>query len=685
MVLQTIRERLSGILLIFILTILIIPFAFVGVSSYFSSDTVNSVAVVNDQPITITEFNTSFQNYRRRMQSMLGQNFDAEMFDQPIVRRQHLDTMIDQALLSQASEDAGLTVANERLAQEIRDIPAFQVDGEFNADVYQSRLRGQGLSSQQFENDMRIQLVQNQFPSTLAASAISTGWELNNFVRLQEQKRGFGAIIVPAQTAEENVDEDVEEAVDEAVEDMAELADESAEAADDEAVEEVTEEVAEAADAVAAETVDEADILAWYEAHPDDYNSQEQVTLEYLELDAATMGGSVEVDEELLKSRFEEQQARFITPEARLASHILITVDANAPEAEVETAREKAEALAERARAGEDFAELAIENSQDAGSAPDGGDLGWVEPGDMVQAFEDGLYELSLERPISDPVQSGFGWHVIYLRDIRPAEGMSYTEARDILLNEYQAEADDRRFLEQADRLVDIIYEDPTTLAAAAEELGLEIKEAGPFGRGGGEGIAANPEVIKAAYSDLVLLQGAASDPIDLGDNHMVVIRVKEHFPQALKPLEEVRDDVIAAIVQQRAMEAARAQAEGLLADIQSGADMSVLAEENGLELLSLEAATRTSAEVPSDLRNHLFRMPSPPAGEPEYEVVELSNGYAVVRLDNVIDGELNEEEALKQENYKRRLDNSTASAEIYAFLRMLRSQSEIQVYEDRL
>jgi len=95
--------------------------------------------------------------------------------------------------------------------------------------------------------------------------------------------------------------------------------------------------------------------------------------------------------------------------------------------------------------------------------------------------------------------------------------------------------------------------------------------------------------------------------------------------------------------------------------------------------------ATRTSAEVPSDLRNHLFRMPSPPAGEPEYEVVELSNGYAVVRLDNVIDGELNEEEALKQENYKRRLDNSTASAEIYAFLRMLRSQSEIQVYEDRL
>lgn len=685
MVLQSIRDRLNGIIAIFILAILIIPFAFVGVSSYFTSDAVNSVAVVNDQEISITEFNTSFQNYRRRMQSMLGQNFDAEMFDQPIVRRQHLDTMIDQTLLSQASEDAGLTVANERLAQEIRDIPAFQVDGEFNAEVYQSRLAGQGISSQQFENDIRIQLVQNQFPSTIAASAISTNWEMNNFIRLQDQKRGFGAIIVPAETAEDKVDEAIEEAIDAAAEEAADVVDESLEEAAEELADEVIGEVNELMDEEASQDVGEDAILAWYEAHPDDYNSEEQVIIEYLELDAATMGGSVEVDEELLKARFEEQQARFITPEARLASHILISVDATAPEAEVETARETAESLAERARAGEDFAALASESSQDSGSAPDGGDLGWIEPGDMVQAFEDGLYELSLENAISDPVQSGFGWHVIYLRDIRPAEGMSYTEARDILLNEYETEANDRRFLEQADRLVDIIYEDPTTLSTAAEDLGLDIQEAGPFGRFGGEGVAGNPEVVKAAYSDLVLLQGAASDPIDLGDNHLLIIRVKEHFPQALKPLEEVRDQVVAAIVRERAMDEARVTAEGLLAELSAGAEMGVLAEGSGLELLALEAATRTSVEIPADLRTHLFRMPAPAEGEPTFEVVSLTDGYAVVRLDNVVDGELTEEEALKQQNYKRRLDNSTASEEIFAFLRMLRSQSQIEIYEDRL
>ena len=176
MVLQSIRERLSGILLIFILAILIIPFAFVGVGSYFSSDAVNSVAVVNDQPITITDFNTSFQNYRRRMQSMLGNNFDAEMFDQPIIRRQHLDNMIDEELLAQASADAGLTVANDVLAQQIRDVPAFQVDGEFNPDVYKAVLAAQGMTPTQLEIDVRASMVLCQFPVSIASSAIATSW-----------------------------------------------------------------------------------------------------------------------------------------------------------------------------------------------------------------------------------------------------------------------------------------------------------------------------------------------------------------------------------------------------------------------------------------------------------------------------------------------------------------------------
>jgi peptidyl-prolyl cis-trans isomerase D len=672
MVLQSIRDRLNGIIAIFILGLLIIPFLFVGVSSYFTSGAVNNVAVVNDQEITVAQFTQSFQNYRRRMQSMLGANFDPEQFDQAIIRRQHLDSMIDQELLAQVSIDAGLAVSNERLALAIREIPAFQVDGQFNADVYQSRLASQGISPQQFENDMRSQMVMSQFPSTISSSAISTEWELNDYVRLQEQERAFSAILVPVT-----------------------VADAAAEAEDGSAAEENPEEAAAesenevdpatVADVPAAEEIDEESILAWYEAHPDDFRSQEQVIIEYIELDAATLGGEIAPDEEQLQARFEEQEARFITAESRLASHILIEVDAQAPEADVETAREQAEQLAERARAGEDFATLAIENSQDAGSAADGGDLGWVEPGFMVQAFEDGLYELTEERPISDPVQSGFGWHVIYLREIKPSEGMSYTEAREILLTEYQAEADERRFLEQADRMIDIIYEDPTTLETAALDLGLEVQEAGPFGRAGGDGIGANPEVVKAAFSDIVLHQSAVSDPVDLGENHLAMILLKEHLPESVRPLEEVRDQVVAGIHAERAREAARARAEVLLAQVSADSDMAVLAEQNQLELLTSEAALRTSPEIQPDLREKVFLMDVPGESGPLIEVLELNDSFAVLRLENVTDGALSEEDALRGQSYNRRISNATASAETFAFIRMLRSQSTIEVFEDRL
>ena len=676
MVLQSIRDRLHGIIAFFIFGILIIPFIFVGVNSYFTSDAVNNVAVVNEQLISVSDFNQSFQNYRRRMQSLMGANFDAEQFDQAIVRRQHLDTMIDQELLSQVSVEAGLSVDSGRLADAIRDVAGFQVDGEFNADVYQSRLASQGLTAQQFENNMRAQMILSQLPTAISSSAISTGWELNDFVRMQEQKRAFKAILVPAQASDSVGGEEAAEAVIEEVAAEAVIEEETAETV-------IEEEVAEAV--IEEEIIEEEAIVAWYESHPDDYRSVERVVIHYLELDAATMGGEIAADEETLLAQFESQEARFITPEARQASHILIEVDAQAPDAEVETARQEAEDLANRAMAGEDFAALAVEFSQDAGSAAQGGDLGWVEPGFMVQAFEDGLYELTLEHPVSQPVQSGFGWHVIYLREIRPAEGMTFAEARPVLLAEYQEEEDERRFIEQADRLVDIIYEDPTTLEAAAAELDLPVQEAGPFSRAGGEGIAANPELVKASFSDLVLLQGAVSDPVDVGENHLVMILLEEHLPEAVLALDEVRDQVVQSVRQQRAMEASEARAEEFLALAVTGTDLSVIAADNGLELLEAEAIMREDAEIRADLRKELFQMDVPGEAGPQTEILELSDGYAVVMLQSVSDGELLEEDVLKSQSFNRRIANSTASSETFGFLRMLRSQSEITVYEDRL
>jgi peptidyl-prolyl cis-trans isomerase D len=330
---------------------------------------------------------------------------------------------------------------------------------------------------------------------------------------------------------------------------------------------------------------------------------------------------------------------------------------------------------------------LAKEYSEDLGSASLGGDLDWIEPGLMAQPFEDALYELTLEAPISEPVQTGFGWHVILLQEIRPSSGMSYEEARPTLIEEHQQEEAEREFLDIADRLVDIIYEDPTTLESAALELGLEIQTAGPFSRAGGEGIAATPEVVEAAFSDLVLLQESVSDPVDLGDNHMVLIKLLEHLPATIRPLEDVRDEIEAELRLQRAEQAAQAAAQAFLEGLSGPeeAALATVAEQGGLEVFDIEAAARGSAEPDPVLVAETFKLPRPPEGQATRAVLPTGNGFAVVVLEQVTDGQLEPDAALARQQYRRRVASAAAATESLAMLKQLRAAAQVEVFEDRL
>lgn len=638
MVLQSIRERLTGILAFVILGILIIPFALVGVTQYFTASDSNIVARVNEIEISTNDFNQSFSNYRRRMQSIMGASYDPVAFDQLTVRREHLDNLINEELITQAAQSMGLDVDNETLAEEIRNIPAFQVDGQFNSDVYQSRLQAQGLSVRQFESEMRSQFVISQLPRNIAESSIATSTELEEFVALVDQTRTFGAVMVSAVTPET----------------MPEFAEE--------------------------------EIQAWYDSNTADYQSEEQVVIEYVELDAAFLPPGSPPEEDYLREQFEAQKGRFISPEQRKVAHILIEVAADADEAAKETARQTAQDLSRRAIAGEDFATLATENSQDTGSAAQGGDLGWVEPGVMVKAFENAMYELSMASPISEPVQTGFGWHVINLTEIRESSGMTFDEARMQLVAEYEEEVAARAFLEQADRLVDLIYEDPTTLESAAMVMDLSVNTVGPFTRAGGEGIAANPEVINAAFSDLVLLQGSVSDPVNISENRLVMVRLSEHLPVALKPLDEVRDEVIATLSDNLARDNAETRAEELLASLQEGeSGLEALVAETDLEYGHHEAIKRSSFQPDATLVKEIFRLQAPAENETVQVVLPTGNGFAAVELESVANGELEEGALLAQQQYERIVANGHASQESFALLRQLRTAAEITIFEERI
>ncbi|MGD8384730.1 MAG: SurA N-terminal domain-containing protein, partial [Lysobacterales bacterium] len=328
MVLQSIRERLTGILAFTILGILVIPFAFVGVNQYFTSSSGNLVARVNDKEISYNDFNQSYSDYRRQMQSLMGASFDPEEFDTLKAKREHLDNMINQTLITQAATSMGLAVDDATLSEKIKSIPAFQVDGKFNLDVYQSRLTVQGLTPKQFEREIRSQIIVSQLPQNIGQGSIATPAELKAFVALVNQARTFGAVMVPAKVPEK-IEGDG--------------------------------------------GFSEQEINDWYKAHPSDYQSEEQVVIQYIELNAADMPKGEPPTEDYLHEQFESQKSRFVTPEQRKVAHILIAVAPDADEAAKETAKQKAEDLAKRARNGEDFAKLAKEYSDDKGSAAKGG------------------------------------------------------------------------------------------------------------------------------------------------------------------------------------------------------------------------------------------------------------------------------------------------------------------------
>lgn len=637
MVLQSIRERLTGFLAFVILGILIIPFAFVGVNEYLTAGSGNQVALVNDEEISFEAFNQSYLSYRRQMQQRLGEAFDPDDYEGLVPRLEHLDRMIDEEVLRQAAADLGFATDDQRLADAIREIPAFQVDGRFNADVYQARVNAMGMSIPEFEAQIRQSSALATLPQAISNSSFATDTEYREYVALIEQTRTFDAVSVAA---------DIE--------------------------------------SVTPDFSDEA-LAAWYEANQDRFQTEETVTIEYLEIDDDDLPDVAPPSEEDLRAAYEAQQGRFITPEQRRVSHILIEAPAGADAADIEAARLRAEALARQARDGADFAELAASSSEDIGSAPLGGDLGFLEPGMMAESFESAAYGLTLEAPISDPVQTGFGWHVIKLTEIEPASGMSFEEAREVLIAEAQEAVSERQFLELADRMVDIVYEDPTTLEAAALDLGIDVQRAGPFGRAGGLGIAANPDVVEAAFSELVLAQGSASDLIELGPTRAVMLRVLEHEPVRTQTLDEVREEVVAGLRAERALENARDRAAALLARVEDGEALAEVAAAEGLEVESFEDSGRRSAVPDPVTVQNVFRLPRPGDDAPTHHLVAGDGRWSVVALNAVTDGSVEEGALLAARQARAMMSTINASVESWALVRQLREAADIRIFEDNL
>ncbi len=630
--LQTIRDRAQGLFAWAIVILITIPFALWGIQSYLGVGAEPVVASVNDRDITERELNLNYQRFSRNLRQQLGDAFRPEMFDETRMRQEVLESMVRNELVLQAAEQSGLRASDLMVRSAIENIPEFQTNGRFDAAAYQQGLRQQSYSQPAFEQEVRRMLVSDQFSRAVIASELITSHELEQAVRLQNQRRELSYVLLPV------------------------------------------------AEFVKTGVVSDEQIKAHYEANQAVYMAPERVRVDFLELDIAHLADTIQPDEEALRSFFEQTRQEYSTLEQRRASHILIALDEDADEAAVTAARDKALALLERLRAGEDFAAVAKEASEDPGSAELGGDLGFVEKDMMDPVFEAALFQLG-EGELSEPVQSAFGFHIIQLTELRAGHEKSFEEARDAVAKAYRRHEAERLFYEQAEQLGNLAYEVPDSLEPAAQALGLRLQTSGWLIRGARGGLPGGSKAVEAAFSDDVLVGRQNSEVIELNPEHLVVLRVRDHAMAAQQPLDEVREEIVAVLEKQQAAEAVKEKGADLLARLRQGETLEQVAAAEGRSVEGPRELTREQQELPAALVQSLFQLPRPNADQPVYGQVQLDNGdYALIALHRVQDGVLADMEASERQALQASLQRSRGRSNFDHLLQHLRNSADVNI-----
>ncbi|MCJ8168027.1 SurA N-terminal domain-containing protein [Atopomonas sediminilitoris] len=590
-------------------------FGFDGIVSLASNS--QDAASVNGQVIAKTELEQAVERQRRSLAQQLGNQFDESLIDDKLLRESALKGLVERSLLIQAAQDGKMDLAPQALDQLILQEKAFQLDGKFNAQRFDQLISQSGLTRQGFRDSMTQDVLLNQLRLGVGASDFATAEEVAALAALEQQKRDFALHTIKADSSAINPSDD--------------------------------------------------EVADYFENHQVEFMSPEQVIVEYITLNKAHYFDQVELSEEALEALYREQIANL--GEQRRAAHILIeTSDAVSDE----QAQAKLAEIKARLAKGEAFADLAKELSDDKGSAADGGDLGFAGPGVYDPEFEKALFALKPEA-VSDAVKTEFGWHLITLLGVQAADVPTMDSMRAQLEQELKNSEVEKLFVEGSRELESLAFE-ASDLQQPAEELGLKVQTSAAFGRNGGEGVLANPQVARAAFSEEVLQDAANSSLLELDADTVLVLRAKEH----LKPKQQALADVSAAIAdllkQQQAADKAKAQADTLLAALKAGS----AAE---LQWQVTKDGTRMQEGVNPQVLQAVFRQPKPTADQPVYAQLAMGNGdVVVVRVDAVTTpkAELNKEE---QAMFQRYLASRNGQQAFEAYRVALKESADIEEY----
>lgn len=624
---DTIRNNSK--ILMGLLALLIIPsFVLFGIDGYNQRDAKGAVvAKVDGQEISQQEWDAAHQREVDRMRASMP-NLDAKLLGSDEARYATLERMVNDRLIAVAAQKQLLVTSDQRLANYLQRDPSIAglrgADGKLDMDRYRQMAASQGMTPQMLEEQVRRDLSNQQVLSVLQASAVAS------------QRQSDGALQAYLQRREIQMQR------------------------------------FEPANFVAKVQPGEADLEKYYQAQSDRFRSQESVDIEYLVLDAASLEKSITLSEQDIKTYYEQNLQRLAGKEQRRASHILINAAKDAPAAEREKAKLKAEALLASLRKDpKAFADLARKNSDDTGSASKGGDLDFFAKGAMVKAFEDVAFELK-QGEISSVVESEFGFHIIQLTDVKAAVAPTLESMRPQLVADLRQQQAKRQFAEFAETFSNSVYEQADTFKPVAEKLKLTVQQAQGLTRSQAtqQGLLSSPKILDAVFAEDAISKRRNTAALEVSSNTLVSARVIQHRPAALRPFAEVKDEVRTQYVKDQALSMAKAEGQARWVDWKNQPAQAQLGA-------SLVVSRDQPQGQPQAVMDAVLR--ADPARMPVLLGVELGQqGYAVVRVNKLVTRE--EPNPQQHAQSRQQFARLLGSAEAAAYLSHLKSQFKAEI-----
>ena len=626
--LESIRKHSKFVMIL--LFLLIIPsFIFVGIDRNYFTESSPVVARVDGHDIKQTDWDNAHRMESDRIRAQ-SPNVDPKIFDTPQARYATLERMVRDRVLAAAAQKMHMVASDALLARTLQGIPAIadlrRPDGSLDAEAYRALVGAQGLTPEGFEASVRRDLSVSQVLGGVTQSAFGTDAQFTQAMDAVYQRREIQVARFNAQDYKAKV------------------------------------------------TPTDADLEAFYKARTASFQQPEQASVEYIQLDLDAVRDSITLNEDDLRTYYKENVSRLAGNEERRASHILINASKDASASDREKAKAQAQELLEQVRKNpSSFADVAKKSSQDTGSAPGGGDLGFFGRGAMVKPFEDAVFGMK-KGDISDIVESDFGYHVIMLTDVKTPRQPSFEELRPKLEAELKMQQAQRKFAEAAENFANGVYEQADSLQPTAEKLKLQVHVAQNVGRTpvpGAKGPLANERFLEALFSSDSISNKRNTEAVEVGPSMMASGRITKYDAARTLPYDEVRAQVREMYIADKAAELARADGAANLAAWKA----------NPASAAGLSATMTVARDSAQNLPRNVIESALHASTDvlPAWAGVDLgAQGYVVVKVAAVAKREAPQEPVRAAQ--LQQFQQWVGTAEGMAYYEMLKDRFKVQI-----